>query len=92
MAFGKQDARILVLDDDKELADGLVVHLWNLGYSAAAAYSGREGLSRFENGNFQLVITDLEMPDMDGMDLLEAVKARDSRVVVIHSDHRLCLH
>ena len=83
VAIDKQEVKILVVDDDKELADGLVEHLSNLGYSAAAAYSGREGLSRFENGDFQLVITDLKMPDMDGMALLEAVKARDSRVVVM---------
>ena len=83
VAFDKQDARILVVDNDKELADGLVDHLSNLGYSAAAAYSGREGLSRFENGGFQLVITDLKMPDMDGMELLEAVKARDKQAVVM---------
>ncbi len=36
MAFGKQDVRILVVDDDKEVADGLVESLSNLGYSAAA--------------------------------------------------------
>jgi len=83
VVFGKQDARILVVDDDKEFADLLVEHLSGLGYSAAAAYTGREGLSRFENGAFQLVITELKMPDIDGMDLLEAVKARDSRVVVM---------
>ncbi len=83
MAIDRQDVRILVVDDDKDLADGLVEHLSNLGYSAAAAYSGREGLSRFENGDFQLVITDLKMPDMDGMELLEAVKARDKQAVVV---------
>lgn len=39
--------------------------------------------TKFENGSFQLVITDLNMPDMDGMALLEVVKARDSRAVVV---------
>lgn len=83
MTIDKQDVKILVVDDDKELADGLVESLSDLGYSAAAAYSGREGLNRFENGAFQLVFTDLKIPDMDGMALLEAVKALDSRAVVI---------
>jgi len=83
MAIDKQDVRIMVVDDDRELADGLVESLSGLGYKAQAAYSGREGLDRFENGAFQLVITDLKMPDMDGMALLEAVKARDSRAVVM---------
>jgi DNA-binding NtrC family response regulator len=83
VAIDKQDVRILVVDDDRELANGLVEHLSGLGYSAAAAYTGREGLSRFENGDFQLVITDLKMPDMDGMELLEAVKYWDRRAVVM---------
>ena len=83
MVFDKRDARILVVDDDRELADGLVEYLSNLGYWAKAAYTGREGINRFENGAFQLVITDLKMPDMDGLALLEAVKARDSRAVVM---------
>ncbi len=83
MIIDKQDVRILVVDDDQELADALVESLSDLGYSAAAAYSGREGLNRFQSGAFQLVITDLKMPDMDGMALLEAVKARDSRAVVM---------
>jgi len=60
-----------------------VEYLSKLGYSATAAYDGREGLHKFEQGDFQLVITDLMMPEMDGMELLEAMKARDSRVIVI---------
>ena len=71
------------MEDDKVLADNLVEYLSNLGYSATATYGGRDGLRRFEQGDFQLVITDLKMPEMDGMELLEAVRAMDSRVMVI---------
>jgi DNA-binding NtrC family response regulator len=83
MVIDREGAKILVVDDDRELADGLVESLSNLGYSAAAAYSGKEGLNKFENEAFQLVVTDLKMPDMDGMELLQAVKARDKQAVVI---------
>ena len=78
----KKDANILVVDDDKVLADNLVEYLSKLGYQTSPAYGGREGLATFEHGDFQLVITDLKMPEMDGMELLEAVKALDRRVVV----------
>ena len=80
--FGEKEANILVVDDDKVLADNLVEYLSKFGYSATAAYSGKEGLTRFEQGGFQMIITDLKMPEMDGMELLEAVTALDSRVVV----------
>ena len=83
MLFNKKDAKILVVDDDQALADNLVEYLSKLGYQAAAAYGGREALTMFEQGDFQLVITDLKMPEMDGMELLDAVKELDSRVVVM---------
>jgi len=83
MLSNKKDVNILVVEDDKALADNLVEYLSNLGYSATVTYGGRDGLRRFEQGDFQLVITDLKMPEMDGMELLEAVKAIDSRVMVI---------
>ena len=79
----KKDVRILVVDDEKTMADALVDCLSELGYSAVAAYGGHEGLSVFETGDFQLVITDLVMPEMGGMELLEAVTRLDSRAVVI---------
>jgi DNA-binding NtrC family response regulator len=76
-------ARILVVDDDRHLADMLVEYLVKLGYEAAAAYGGREGLARFEQDDFKLVILDLKMPDMGGMEVLEAIKSIDSRAVVM---------
>ena len=81
--FQKEDVRILVVDDEKTMADALVDCLSELGYSAVAAYGGHEGLSVFETGDFQLVITDLVMPEMGGMELLEAITRLDSRAMVI---------
>jgi DNA-binding NtrC family response regulator len=78
-----KEGRILVVDDDKDLADTLVEYLTKLGYQAFPAYGGREGLNKFEQDGFQLIITDLVMPEMDGMNLLEEVKRRDSEATVI---------
>ena len=83
MLFNKKEARILVVDDDKTLADNLVEYLSKLGYQASPAYGGKEGLVKFEQGDFRLVITDLKMPNMDGMELLDAVSRMDSRVIVM---------
>jgi two-component system, sensor histidine kinase and response regulator len=83
MSMEKQEARILVVDDDKHLADNLVEYLSKLGYQATAAYGGREAVSRFENEGFHLVITDLMMPEMSGLEVVEAVKSLDERVIVL---------
>ena len=79
----KNGARILVVDDDELLADNLVEYLTTLGYQATSAYGGHEALNRFEQGDFQLVVTDLMMPGMGGLELLEKVKALDKRVIVL---------
>ena len=81
--FNKKKAKILVVDDDKQLADNMAEYLTKFGYKAVAAYGGREALTRFEQGDFQLVVTDLKMPEMDGMEVLDAVKELDSRVTVM---------
>ena len=84
MIFSKKyDANILIVEDDKVLADNLVEYLSKLGYQASPAYGGREGLTMFVQGDFQLVITDLKMPEMDGMELLDSVSRLDSRVCVM---------
>ena len=83
MLFNKNDINILVVEDDRAVAENLVEYLSGLGYSATAAYGGVEGLRRFGEGDYQLVITDLKMPELDGMDLLQAVRKLDNRVIVI---------
>lgn len=47
-----KEGRILVVDDDKELADTLVEYLTKLGYQATPAYGGKEALTTFEQGGF----------------------------------------
>jgi DNA-binding NtrC family response regulator len=76
-------ARILVVDDDRNIADILVAYVTKMGYAAAAAYSGAEGIERFRSGGFHMVITDWKLPDMDGMAVLSAVKSIDKNVVVL---------
>lgn len=80
---GKKDVNILVVDDNRQLTDTIVEILSGFGYSATGAYGGMEGVKRFQEGDFQLVITDLMMPEVDGMDLLKTVKGIDAKVPVI---------
>jgi len=82
-AKDKNDVRILVVDDQQNVADTVVEIMTRSGYTATAIYGGMEAVKRFQEGDFQLVITDLKMPEVDGMDLLKTVKGIDDRVPVI---------
>lgn len=78
-----KETRILIVDDDPEFADSLAEHMSGLGHSVTVAYDGQEGLERFRAGAFHIVLTDLQMPGMDGMALLHEIKRLDSRCVVV---------
>jgi DNA-binding NtrC family response regulator len=77
--------RILVVDDDERVL--LVFHdaLMRLGceFEIATARNGREALEKAREAPFDLIITDLRMPDMDGIALTEAIREIDLEVAVI---------
>lgn len=75
--------KILVVDDEPEILEVLAFHLKVEGFSVVTAASGEEGVERFETDSFDLLITDMKMPGMDGIDLLRYVKARDKDIEVI---------
>ena len=83
MGTDKKDIKILVVDNNRQLTDAIVEMLSRSGYLASGAYGGMEGIKRFQEGDFQLVVTDLKMPDVDGMDLLKTVKGIVAKVPVI---------
>ncbi len=85
-------AKILVIEDDKSMRDFLKDFLELEGYSIHAAVNGREGLETIEKESFDLVITDVVMPEVDGVEVLRAIKGSsiETSVIVItgHSSIR----
>ena len=62
--------KILAIDDDAAILGVMRRSLEGAGYAVETASSGREGLAKFSSANPDLVLTDLRMPDMDGLDVL----------------------
>ena len=74
---------ILVIDDEPVVRESLAVYLSDSGFSVDTAKSGDEGLTLFRDKKPDLVICDLRMPMVDGIDVLKAVNAESPETPVI---------
>lgn len=75
--------RILIADDEERIRTILARRLTQEGYSCTSASNGREALSYFHQNNLSLIVSDIKMPEMDGMDLLKNVKALRPNLMMI---------
>ena len=75
--------RILIVDDEKSIRDSLVEILTYEDYQTDVAKDGPEGLKKIEEDFYDLVLCDVKMPKMDGLELLEKTKKIDSEIPFI---------
>jgi two-component system response regulator HydG len=75
--------RILIVDDDRRMAKTLLDIFKVEGYEAEAAYSGAEALDMVKKDHFHCVLSDIKMPQMNGVDLYRAVKAIQPELPVV---------
>jgi len=78
-------ARVLFVDDDRQILDMIHQFLTRVGFSVTTAENGQSALSSLQQADFDVVFTDLRMPDIDGMELLKTIKEQrpDTEVIVI---------
>ncbi len=77
--------KILVIDDEPIVRTSCERTLAPEGYDVTAVASGKEGLEMLEKETFGLVLLDLKMPDMDGIEVLDNIKNKwpDTKVVMV---------
>jgi two-component system, NtrC family, response regulator PilR len=75
--------KILVVDDEQSLREVLSIMLKRAGYAVTCASDGEEAVEQLTKEIFDLVITDLRMPKVDGMEVLKAVKSASPETVVL---------
>lgn len=73
----KQKIKILVVEDTQVFAKALKNILEQEGYQSVLAQNGLEGLALLQKDNFNLIISDIEMPKMDGLEFIKSVRAKD---------------
>jgi two-component system response regulator HydG len=81
--MAERRARVLVVDDNLEMARTIAEGLVDRGYDAEAVASGRQAIERLEADAFDAVVTDLRMPNVDGLELLAASRRLDATRPVI---------
>ena len=75
--------KLLIVDDDSSLREFLEIFLAKEGYKVDSAETGQEALEKVKNSSYSLVITDVRMPGMDGVELLKRLKSLDANLPVI---------
>jgi DNA-binding NtrC family response regulator len=81
--MSKQKQKIMIVEDDAVLRDMLAQFLTRLGYRVAVAGGGSEALARVDEELPDLILSDISMPGLDGLSLLDEVKIRYPETVVI---------
>ncbi len=76
-------AKILVIDDDKIMNDMLVQMLQKADYEAEGAMGGAEGLKLFKEEEFDLIVTDIVMPETEGLETIMAVRKTSKTLPII---------
>lgn len=76
---------ILVCDDDREIARAIGIYLSNEGYTILTAYNGRDALQLLETEDIQLVIMDIMMPGMDGLEATMKIREKKNIPIIILS-------
>ena len=74
---------ILIVDDEKNYPLVLSAVLQDEGFETLTANSGDEALGILDHSDIDLVLTDMKMPKMDGIELLERIKLKDAELPVI---------
>lgn len=77
--------KILIIEDDKAIVRLMEIALKTNGYEPIVANSGIEGISLFLNSSLDLVLLDMGLPDIDGSDVLEQIRAMSNTPVIIVS-------
>jgi len=83
MAMKKNLFKILIVDDETEHRDIVEMILMSNGFQTTTAKSGKEALEKLENSNYHLILSDLKMPEMSGLELLDHIKETNPEQDVI---------
>ena len=74
---------ILIIEDNRDLASLLQTHLHDLAYQVDIAFDGRSGFAKADSGRYDLIILDLMLPDLDGIEICRRLRRKSSYVPIL---------
>lgn len=78
-----EEIKVLLVEDEKKIADSISKGLKELDYHVETAYDGKIGMRLFENGSFNIVIADINLPGMNGYDLCKTIRSKNQHIPII---------
>ena len=78
-----QNLRVLYVEDNKEARESTLGLLTNIFNNITTAVNGEDGLEKFKEGDFELILTDINMPKMNGMEMIEKIRETDKDIPVL---------
>jgi DNA-binding response OmpR family regulator len=78
-----EEIKILLIEDEKKIADTLSKGLKELDYHVETAYDGNIGMRLFDSGSFNMIITDINLPGINGYDVCKAIRSRNQHIPII---------
>ena len=81
--MGTEPKRILIIEDDPRIVELLLLHLGEDGYLPEACARGSEGLALLEEKNYVLLILDIMLPDISGIEICKTLRAKGNRIPLL---------
>ena len=75
--------RLFIVEDEKEICDTVAKSLYDAGYEVDTCYDGEEALAGILTENYDLVVLDLNLPGMDGMEILKELRQENEETKVL---------
>ncbi|HSD63578.1 MAG TPA: response regulator transcription factor [Ignavibacteriaceae bacterium] len=74
---------VLVIEDDKSISDLIKIHLKDMNYNVTQAYDGKDGLSRAIENSYDLIVLDLMLPGIDGLEICKELRRQENYTPVL---------
>ena len=78
---------VLIVEDEQAIRDLIALHLSKAGYKCDAAADGKDGIDKVDNNQYDLILLDVMMPEVDGYEMMEYIRPRGVPVIFITAKH-----